>query len=72
MATASFREDEHPNVTDFEESHWTQLAKKYWLKRVRTRNIKPGIIKTELWDILEKEFHIRSLLILESLQLLEK
>ena len=40
---------------------------------MKTRKVKPDVIKKEMWDVLENEgFQFRSLLILESLQLLEK
>ena len=55
------------------ESHWVVLGKKYWFKPVKSRKVKNEVLKTELWDVLEEEsFEYRSLLILESLQLLEK
>lgn len=55
------------------EIHWAVLAKKHWFKPVRSRKVKNEFLKTELWDVLEQEsFEYRSLLILESLQLLEK
>ena len=56
-----------------EDSHWTQLAKKYWSKPAKSKKVKPEVIKNEIWDVLEKEeFLSRSLLLLENLQLLEK
>ena len=55
------------------ETHWALLAKKHWPKHVTTRKIKNDLIKSDIWDVLEQEnFAYRSLLILESLQLLEK
>ena len=55
------------------DSHWAALGKKHWSKPVNSRKIKNEVIKTELWDVLEQEnFEYRSLVILESLQLLEK
>ena len=67
-------EGDQPNVGDpGEDNHWAQLAKKHWPKAVRTKKTKPEVIKKEIWDVLEQEaFHFRSLLMLESLQLLEK
>lgn len=60
-------------ATDLEESHWTELARKHWPTAVKAKKIQSAVIKTELWDALEKEdYPIRSLLILESLRLLEK
>ena len=55
------------------DSYWAVLAKKHWSKPVKSRKVKNEVIKTELWDVLEQEnFQYRSLLVLESLQLLEK
>ena len=52
---------------------WPSLAEKYWSKPVKTKMVKNEVIKSELWDVLEQEnFEYRSLLVLESLQLLEK
>ena len=74
MTTAApLNEDDRPGVADHGESHWTGLAQKHWSKPVKTKTVKPAVIKTELWDVLEKEgFDFRILLTLESLQLLEK
>lgn len=56
-----------------EESHWTRLAQKHWPKSVRTKKVKPDVIKKEMWDVLEEEgFQFRSLQQLENVQLLEK
>lgn len=56
-----------------DKSHWTQLAEKHWLKPAQTRKVKPDVIKRDIWDFLEEEgFDLRSLLQIESLQLLEK
>ena len=52
--------------------HWTQVANKHWLKRSKRKKVKNDVIKSEIWDVLEKEnFHSRSLLALENLQILE-
>lgn len=57
-----------------EEGHWAQLAQKHWSKPTnKTKKIKADVIKKEIWDVLAREaFGYRSLLQLESLQLLEK
>lgn len=75
MAEATtVRDGDEPGVGDLEsDNHWAQLAKKHWPKTVKSRKVKPEVIKKEIWDVLEQEsFHFRSLLILEHLQLLEK
>lgn len=53
------------------ETYWGTLAQTHWKKApVKARN---DVIKNEIWDVLEKDnFSHRSLLILESLQALEK
>jgi len=56
-----------------EEYRWTQLAEKHWLKPVKSKKVKPEVVKKEIWDILEQQdFQFQSLLVLENLQLLEK
>ena len=71
--TIASNEDDHPDIQDFGEGHWSTLAQKHWAKPTSTRKVKAEVIKTELWETLEKEdFRFRSLLVLESLQLLEK
>lgn len=72
-ATTSPKEDELPGVADLGASHWTELARKHWSRPVKIGRVQTAVIETELWDALEREnFHARSLLILETLQLLEK
>ena len=52
---------------------WAQIARDHWPKAVKSRKVRPDVIKNEIWDVLEQEaFHFRSLLMLENLQLLEK
>ena len=75
MSTNTFTGgDSRPELEDLlGENEWTQLACKHWNKHMKTRKVKPDVIKKEMWDVLENEgFQFRSLLILESLQLLEK
>lgn len=58
------------------ENAFEELAKKHWLKSTKKQTkvkVKPDVLKSEIWDILEKEdFEFRSLLALENLQILEK
>jgi intron-binding protein aquarius len=63
-----------PTVTDLHgENQFAKLARKHWAQSNKAPNIKPGILKSELWDELEKEkFAYGSLLILENLQIVEK
>ena len=70
-------EGEHPSVGDLGNSnYWAELAGEHWAKTSkvsRAKKIKPEVIKKKIWDVLEQEnFHFRSLLMLENLQLLEK
>jgi intron-binding protein aquarius len=58
-----------------EESIFTQLAKKHWLKSSKSTKVKvkPDVLKSEVWDVLEKEdFAFRLLLELENLQILDR
>lgn len=58
-----------PNVT---ESPWEELARKNWLETIPTR-VTPELIKAAVWDPLaEESFALRSLAILERLQILER
>lgn len=66
-----------PTTADLEgETDFAQLAKLHWLKttkRATKVKVKNDVIKTEIWDSLEKEsFAFKSLLVLEGLQLLER
>ena len=55
------------------DNRWTQLAQKHWAKPLKSGKVKTEVIKNEIWDVLEAEdFLFRSLLLLESSQLLEK
>jgi intron-binding protein aquarius len=67
--------DERPTVADLEgESSFATLARKLWLnKKTAKVKVKPEVLKTEIWDVLEKEdFPFKSLLVLENLQILER
>lgn len=66
-------EDGRQKASDSHElDHWTQVANQHWLKGSKSQKIKKDVIKGEIWDVLEKEnFHYRSLLELENLQILE-
>ncbi|RDW67132.1 RNA helicase aquarius [Aspergillus mulundensis] len=66
--------DSRPTVEDFrDDSPWVQLAKTHWLDAANVRKIKHDVIKKDIWDPLESEgFSFRSLLTLESLNILEK
>jgi len=66
-----------PTVADLQADHpFAQLAKQHWLKPKKTKakvKAKPDVLKSEIWDVLEKEaFTFKSLLVLENLQILEK
>ncbi|KAJ9131170.1 Pre-mRNA-splicing factor [Pleurostoma richardsiae] len=57
------------------DAEFAQLAKQHWLKTTRRTakvKVKNDVLKQEIWDGLEKEgFPLKSLLALESLQILE-
>jgi intron-binding protein aquarius len=63
-----------PTVADLQgDNHYAEIARKYWLKNKKPPKVQPKVVKEELWDHLEKEgFAYTSLLILETLQVLEK
>ncbi|TVY56134.1 Intron-binding protein aquarius [Lachnellula cervina] len=66
-----------PTVAELDgESAFAQLAQQHWLKPSKKSakvRVKHDVLKTEIWDVLEKEdFEFKSLLALESLQILEK
>ena len=70
-------ENDHLGVGDPGNSHyWAELAGEHWAKTSKSskaKKIKPEVIKKNIWDVLEQDnFHFRSLLMLENLQLLEK
>lgn len=58
------------------EAYFEDLAKRHWLKTTKKQTkvkVKPDVLKSEIWDVLEKEnFEFKSLLALENLQILEK
>jgi intron-binding protein aquarius len=54
-------------------NHYAEVAKKNWLKSSKAPKVKASVVKEELWERLEKDgFPYGSLLILETLQLLEQ
>ena len=67
-------ENDAPNVDELgDEGHWTLLARQHWSKSVEPRKIRQEVIKKDIWERLQSEnFEIRSLVVLENLQLLEK
>jgi intron-binding protein aquarius len=64
---AEVEEEEHPFV---------QVARKNWLKKTKKGakpKVKNDVLKQNIWDLLEREgFQYKSLLLLESLQTLER
>jgi len=70
-------DDGRPTVADLQGNNpFALLAKKTWLKSSKKPSkvkVKPDVLKTEIWDVLEREdFAFKSLLVLENLQILEK
>ncbi|GAM88068.1 hypothetical protein ANO11243_060980 [Dothideomycetidae sp. 11243] len=63
-----------PTIQDLTgDNRLAQLARKYWLGKTRVKKVQPNVIKTDLWDPLEKEkFPFQELLLLEQLQLLDR
>jgi intron-binding protein aquarius len=69
-------DDGRPTVAALDgENPFAQLAKT-WLKSSKKPTkvkVKPDLLKSDIWDVLEKEgFEFKSLLMLENLQILEK
>jgi hypothetical protein len=63
-----------PTVDDIHgDNPYAEAARKYWLKSTKTTKVLPKVIKEELWDKLDNDgFPYGSLLILETLQILER
>jgi intron-binding protein aquarius len=70
-----------PTVDELEgESEFATLARQHWLKTTKQTaksktkvKVKNDVLKREIWDTLEKEnFPLKSLLVLEGLQTLER
>jgi intron-binding protein aquarius len=73
------KEAEQPlqNVPEVEvEGGFAQLAKQHWLKpskKTTKVKVKPDVLKSEIWDVLERDdFKFSELLSLENLQILER
>jgi intron-binding protein aquarius len=67
----------HPSATDADgDNAFAQLARQHWLKKTKRANkvkVNIDVLKGEIWDPLQKEgFDLKSLLVLEGLQLLER
>lgn len=74
---AASQGDRRSTVADLDgENLFAQLALKHWLKTPKKSTkvkVKPDVLKSEVWDVLEQEnFAFKSLLVLENLQILEK
>ncbi|TKX26436.1 pre-mRNA-splicing factor-like protein 1 [Elsinoe australis] len=63
-----------PTIQDLTgDNHFAQLARKYWLGKTRVKKVQPNVVKSDLWDVLERDgFPSGSLLLLEQLQLLDR
>lgn len=63
-----------PTIEDLHgDNHYAEVARKYWLKKTKTTKVLQKVINEELWAHLETDgFAYGSLLILETLQVLEK
>ena len=54
-------------------NYYADIAQKHWLKTAKLGNVKPNVIKQDLWDKLEQDdFAYGSLLVLENSQILER
>jgi intron-binding protein aquarius len=65
-----------PAEVEEEEHQFVQLARKNWLKARKKAvkvKVKTDVLKQGIWDVLEQDgFQYKSLLLLESLQTLER
>ncbi|PNS17155.1 hypothetical protein CAC42_7209 [Sphaceloma murrayae] len=63
-----------PTIQDLTgDNHFAQLARKYWLGKSKVKKVQSNVVKSELWDALEKDgFPASALLLLEQLQLLDR
>lgn len=64
-----------PAEVEEEEHQFVKLARKHWLKATKTAKVKVknDVLKQGIWDVLEADgFQYKSLLLLESLQTLER
>lgn len=68
-----------PTTQDLEgDSEFANLARQHWLKTTKRADevkvkVKNDVLKSEIWDALEKDgFPLKSLLVLEGLQTLER
>ncbi|KAL6242280.1 hypothetical protein RBB50_010828 [Rhinocladiella similis] len=60
------------SAQDDSENPWEELAQKHWLQKVPS-SAKPELVTTAIWEPLQQEsFALRSLALLESLQILER
>ena len=70
---ASAKPDGRPTIDDLQgDNACAEIARSNWLKSAKAPKVKSAVVK-EIWDALEKDkFDYRPLLILETLQILEK
>lgn len=65
-----------PAEVEEEEHQFVQIARKNWLKSTRKNaqvRVKNDVLKQSIWEVLEREgFQHKSLVLLESLQTLER
>lgn len=66
-------DDDRPTVQELQgDNVLAQAAKRWWL-REKPAKFNPALLKSEIYDVLEKErFGTKALLVLENLQCLEK
>jgi intron-binding protein aquarius len=77
-APAASKDEGRPTPAEVEEEEhqFVQVARKHWLKSGKKPakvKVKNDVLKQGIWDLLEREgFAYKSLLLLESLQTLER
>ena len=67
-------EEGWPTAVDINnETYFTRIAQRLWLKSKKASRVKPEVLKNEIWDVLEREsFEFRFLLAFDNLQILER
>ena len=62
-----------PTVEELQQNPYSDIARKHWLNSDKAPKVRQNVIKSEIWDNLEKDgFAFGPLAILENLQLLER
>lgn len=62
-----------PTIDELQQNPYYEIACKHWLNTDKAPKVRQNVVKSEIWDNLEKDgFVFSSLAVLENLQLLER